>query len=590
MRHSKKLLALLLSTAMLAPSVQMTSIKAQAKYDTSKLSSELLQELTTSSKKEKLPIVVWTVDINQELVEYQTEKATGIDADEFYSESNSEALTTALSGEDNEFTEADFKQYLKETRKERKEQLKETHLFNKTKRAIAKEKYINQNKDFIATNLEQDDITFSSNYAPMIITSATPKQIEKISNKPNTLSIDLYSDTEKEAEDQLSVAKQVINATTFRTQEGLDGSGVTIGLIESGCPNKSNSELTSSDITNLSSNVTNHATMTSGIIVGSNGIAPSAKLISVARTSIYENIEQLLDNNVQLISMSNGSDSGTYGNIPKWIDHVVAQHNVSFIASAGNSGIDGGVCDSGMGYNAISVGAIDDKNTTSLSDDVIASYTSRKSNTATKPEIYAPGSNITVAGSTSSGTSFSCPMVSGMAALLIDAFPLCGRLPSLLKATLIASGRNLNNSGYTNVSSVTSDIGAGVVRATTAYKALSEQNINYGWFLKGHSSWNQTITTKYNGVCRFCLVWIKDNKYEDGNNHSSFTNLINDQFINMDVVIKDKNNRVVASASQPNNTFELCQFTAAANESYTVTISTNSSLTKNLYFSYVILQ
>lgn len=590
MKHSQKILALLLTTAMITPSVQSLNIKAQAKYNTSKLSNQLLQEISTASKNEKLPVVIWTTDINQKLVEYDAEKATGIDATEYYSETNSEALKT-LSVKDGTVTESSFKQYLKETRKERKEQLKETSRFNKAKRSLAKEKYIELNNAFADDNMNKSDVTFSSNYAPMIIANVTPKQIEKISNRLNVVSIDLYSDAEKEAEDQLTVAKGVINTTTISNNYDLDGTGVKIGLIESGCPKKDNNELKSSDITNLSSNTTDHATMTSAIIAGSNGIAPKAKIFSIARGSnLYGNIETLLDKNVNLISMSNGSDSGNYGNIPKWIDHVVAQHNVSFIASAGNSGINGNVCDSGMGYNAIAVGAIDDKNTSTLSDDVIASYTSRVSNAATKPEIYAPGSNITVAGMTNSGTSFSCPMVSGMAALLIDAFPMCGRLPSLLKATLIASGRNLNNGSYDNVSSITSNIGAGVVRATTAYQALKDNNIDYGWLGKGYSSWNQTITPKKTGVCRFCLVWIKDNKFADGSNHSDYTNITDDTFINLDVKVSDKNNRVIASGNATNNTFELCQFTAVANETYTVNISAPSKLAKNVYFSYVYLQ
>lgn len=110
--------------------------------------------------------------------------------------------------------------------------------------------------------------------------------------------------------------------------------------------------------------------------------------------------------NVITASRSIGGDGlNTYGSMSQWLDHIAYNHDIHFVKSAGNEGTDG-VTSWGMAYNILTVGNIDDRRTTSYSDDIIRDSSSRYSGNglAFKPDICAPGSSTPIA---SSRTSYS---------------------------------------------------------------------------------------------------------------------------------------------------------------------------------------
>src|SRR3954454_6696574 len=112
---------------------------------------------------------------------------------------------------------------------------------------------------------------------------------------------------------------------------------------------------------------------------------------------------------------------------------------------------DGNVTSPRLAYNVTAVGDFDDANTTSWTNDSMASCSSFRDPSSThsdreKPEAAAPGENITsttlgfpFTGAVGSGTSFAAPHVTGQAAMLIQRVPSLGWLPETVKAIRMAT-------------------------------------------------------------------------------------------------------------------------------------------------------
>jgi bacillopeptidase F len=144
---------------------------------------------------------------------------------------------------------------------------------------------------------------------------------------------------------------------------------------------------------------------------------------------------------------------------------------IAVVFAAGN---DPSIVSSPSNYpESLAVGAVDQNG-------LIASFSSRGASPCDPlepfPELVAPGvqirtADLTLSGTfpnayqTISGTSFSAPHVSGVLALLLDAFP--GLSPAALETALYASAVDLGEVGADNV------YGYGLVSAFNAFEALS---------------------------------------------------------------------------------------------------------------------
>ncbi|MFI5887046.1 S8 family serine peptidase [Streptomyces sp. NPDC051554] len=195
-----------------------------------------------------------------------------------------------------------------------------------------------------------------------------------------------------------------------------------------------------------------HGTHVASTIVGSGaasggrykGVAPGARLLvgkvldntgSGQASWIIAGMEWAANSGAKIVSMSLGGTAyGPSDVLSETVDQLSASTGALFVIAAGNAGPgEQTVGTPGIADSALTVGAVD-------KSDKLASFSSRgprPGDYAVKPEITAPGVNITAARAagttmgtpvddnytTASGTSMATPHVAGAAALVVQAHP-----------------------------------------------------------------------------------------------------------------------------------------------------------------------
>src|SRR5450755_4431105 len=187
----------------------------------------------------------------------------------------------------------------------------------------------------------------------------------------------------------------------------------------------------------------------------------------------------------KVISMSLGDETPSDGTDPvsEALNRLSATHHVLFVVAAGNTGpADGTVDAPAAAADALAVGAAD-------ATGALASFSSRgpqTGNFAIKPEIVAPGVNITgdrAAGTTmgsplsgryttASGTSMATPLVAGAAAVLAAVHPGWG--PARLKAALVSAARGASGGDVYEVGGGMLDVAAAVTGTVAAEQAVAD--------------------------------------------------------------------------------------------------------------------
>jgi len=234
--------------------------------------------------------------------------------------------------------------------------------------------------------------------------------------------------------------------------------------------------------------------------------------------------------NADVLNNSWGLDGCGYdGSVNVWgrhADYIVRYIWDTVTASAGNNGFctsKGYVNSVGAGFNTIAVGNYNDAGTVSPFDNVMSSTSSFEDPISLhgdreKPEVSAPGVDITTTtlsptfgcdnAEIGSGTSFSAPMVAGVAADLMQAQPSLRVFPESVKA-LILAGATDNIEGAPGLSEYD---GAGGVNAMASY--TSAINNRYRWRTAYPSDFdvNRDITIDMGWVnagqrVKVALVW-----------------------------------------------------------------------------------
>ena len=324
-----------------------------------------------------------------------------------------------------------------------------------------------------------------------------------------------------------------VNAPQAWSQLGVTGRGVGVAVVDSGVyahPDLAGRIVAAIDFTSVAPTVSNiplndlggHGTHVAGLIAGDGtrsgglytGVAPNANIIDVrvidARggsnvSIILRGLQWILANraayNIKVVNMSLGATpTGSYkSDLMATAAEILNFAGVAVVVSAGNSGpLAGTITTPATDPYVISVGALDDNGTPFLTDDLMATFSSRGRtlfDSISKPDLVAPGRRmvslrapgseldalfpdrqVTVVGSLSpdyyrlSGTSMAAPMVAGAIALMFE------RNSTLTTAQV---KKRLKSTATSLSFGSSSDRGAGLVNAYGAAASISTEK-EYG--------------------------------------------------------------------------------------------------------------
>lgn len=552
-------------------------------------------EIETDQDK-KIPVYIWFEDIDHEKVQAETEKILGINIKSFIEESEKVSLSvmqmedaileyelnnsvskslissTGLANTDvklsNKMSLTTLSEYTQAKQKLTSQKAivdNNNALLNDiiaTKRQVSVAAYEVNNNNFLeAVKISEEDIVFQSRYSPMVIANIPINMIRTLASMPAIEVLDIVPeqenvDVEREETVRVTVPKITVAQGVQNTKGdvlkslGYTGAGIRIGIVER--------------------ETGKHATLVREIIAGPNGYVPNATIYSRYAntvTSYHTAVENLLDMPVNLINVSQevSTTYSYYAVEDRWADHVISQHNVIMITSAGNKKT---ITPPGMGYNVITVGGYTVAGSTErmmMEPNTYQVYSGYIDNSgyAEKPDIIAP-CNIKTSEITDlkTGTSFAAPQVAGILAQLMQVNTNLIYRPSLAKAILMASAwKQIDYSSYVNcidesdsttVHSMSNVQGAGKVNANYARSVLAGSRYYYA--AGGESSRlidGSISVTQSDQTIRIATAWEKGASISGSNHNTSTINV--SALTNWDLTLYTYSGDILSSQSTANN-------------------------------------
>lgn len=468
-----------------------------------------------------IPFLIGIASINntkvESKIEYETRniKALSIDAEESTSlvSAAKEKINVKIKFDydDFSFTKEKENQDIDSYREEMFEagrkyhSLKNLELISKLNVSNLSNLYISKYMPFFSFECENDELNdIYNNYLKGFEKKSYIEKIN-ISRAENTLKPNLYS------------TKEDNNINYLFNNYDLDGTGIKVGILETGIADKTNEgingRITVLDDWWIIEKVTDHATGMANIIGGRYGIAPKCTLYSAQVTGdVVHEFDWFLDNGVHIVNMSYGetNPTGVYNDNSAYIDSVVNTYGITCIAAVGNTGdTTGYVGNPGLGYNVFGIGQCDSDYEYPLSTSSYVEETGPD-----KPNIMAPGNfNIRDTASTISGTSCSSAYVSGVAALLMQGNEEFKLFPEKLFAVLSATNKSMKNDSNTTYRGLRDRYGVGIVDPLKAYKNyLNDEYVFFTTSVLETESIN--LYLEYGDRLKVCAWW---RAYANGN-------------------------------------------------------------------------
>ena len=422
-----------------------------------------------------IPVWLWMEDIDQDAAVQKVYENTGLkESDlEVIDEPIPDQLAMSIANLDQAETaekisvKSEFREYLETTEPARKLEAQRVDTYIDELRTVQKDMLRQKNQSiFSRLGLSENSIIKSELQAPVYIVNIAKSDIERLAKNPKVTSILYYKDEVLAPEDEyddtfspLNTIPRVMaasNLSRIRTETGLTGSGVKLGLVDEGKV-QPNDEIDASRITYVEPSKSGyhlHSTNVARIAAGTEGVAAGASIYSSSSeydssTDAYYGEQYvkclvgLSNAGVKVANMSMGiktERTESYTALEVYTDYFVSQNKLLVVKSAGNE--HDAVTSPGMAYNVITTGGFFNQGTTDQSDDVVFRNSNYyKGSGCFKPDFIADQSYAYhwVLNDDVTGTSYAAPFVTGTIALLYELRPSLAAQPEAVKAILMAS-------------------------------------------------------------------------------------------------------------------------------------------------------
>lgn len=582
------------------------------------ISEDLALLMENSKPDEKIKVYLWYKDIDQDEVDALTTQATGLTpekcavVEEFPS---TELLYSLHDG--NADAKKQMNSYLKRTEPARKIEREQTETYSQKHMEISNEKYNQKSRDIRnELSISNNDVEFSSQLAPVIIAEMTKNEIAEASKNSNIEEINLYHEYEEIEPSSLTDhgdnGRYSMKLDDVYRIYGLTGEGVDVGLIEADIPGPvwlvedgvTTDELeeleidldevnvveadgiTISPSKDVPSSEHSHSYNTFRVMAGSHtGIAKNINMYATQFrsnyiTTDYKNVEAMFNlDNVSLdvvevniaykvpeTIVQNGeiiiNPEYAYSNLAKYYDHLVSYHNTTIVVAGGNDKETFGerICNPGMGYNVITVGAYDNNNNKTDIDDTLADFCWKNSIEGAygceKPDVIMP-KNFP-----GGGTSVASPALTAQIALILELKPSLSLHPELIKAITLAScHRKANQSEElggqeTMEQGITERQGAGIPDAWSMTNIVCQGTYGHGFFTDFDEAINFVQPTYGASNMNISVAWLRNNTHID-DELIDYDDVVVGQAANVDLSIY-RNDAVIKTSSLPYSSTEMC--------------------------------
>ncbi|ABN57204.1 MULTISPECIES: S8 family peptidase [Methanoculleus] len=434
---------------------------------------------------------------------------------------------------------------------------------------------------------EQDStVVYASQYAPVVFAEVSREAIQDLSKRSDVVSLDIT----RSYEPALNSAAPTVKADVVWGR-GKTGTGIKVAIVEvpeSGESSRvefSNPYLPDGSAYRPDLPVSSHATEVAGIVASTHstykGISYGVPALLSANantgydSSIVPATEWAITQGANILSCSLGRNtSRELDSLAQYYDHVVWSNHLTVVAAAGNSPDDGKVKSPGLAYNVVAVGAFDDGDTSTWTDDAMLGNSGyndpiSQHGDREKPEVAAVGAGMisTLAASPwvgycdDFGTSYATPAVSGEAALLMHRQSQLTSWPEAIKAAIMA-GAIHNIEGASRLSDRD---GAGGIDCSIADDTISNNRwwantVTYGDFPKTYVLSGIPAGKKV----RVVAAW--DSHPPDL--HPPYGTINDPLQSDFDLLIYDPNGERVEVSSSYDNNYEIGQFETEMSGNY----------------------